>query len=194
DHVIVSPIESVKIAFEVKSNLGSTEIAKIYKEAQNLKDSSNLPDSLCPKVVGFSYTCANIKLTYYDFVNSFLSNSHYPTMVAILNIGILAFIDEHNSFSKTPDKSCTPVLLETGEDTLLVFTYLLTEFISESHVASAIRKYSNQFFTSMSYFAFEKTFLDAMKKMSAKMRVHFEGQLEIGINDTYDTLKKELGL
>ena len=184
-HLIISPIESVKIVFEVKSNLGKTEIDKLYSEAINLGTPSGSGAGQYPKVAGFAYQCANIKLSYFDFAYNFINSSNYPALVAILNVGIFCFLQADGVISKAPDKSCKPILLQTGQDTLLVFIYLLTDHISDELVANVTRRYSRHLYESMQYFCFENSFLDAIKGNPNELRNAFKGDLDNDINETY---------
>ena len=184
-HLIISPIESVKIVFEIKSNLGKTEIDKLYQEAVNIGTLSGASAIQRPMVVGFAYRCANIKLSYFDFAHSFLNLGHFPAMVAILNVGIFCFLQSDGVISKAPDKSCKPILLQTGQDTLLVFIYLLTDHISDDLVANVTRQYSRHLYDSMEHFSFGDFFLEAIKGNPDELRNAFKGELDDDISETY---------
>jgi len=190
EHERILPIESVKIAFEIKSNLGLTEMSKIYQEAHNLVQLTSQSVEFSTKVVGFSYTCANIKLAFYNFVIGFIKENDLPLLIAVLNVGIMCFHDADGNVSKSPNKSCTPVLLQTKEDTLLVFIYLLTEQFSSPEIGAAIRRYSDQFYSSMEYFKFDDLFVALMKSKPDELRELFKGKLDVNIDDTYLEIKK----
>jgi hypothetical protein len=182
NHLIISPIESVKIVFEIKSHLGNTEIKKLYKEAINIGYLSDKQQF--PQVAGFAYQCKNIKLAYFDFANNFLSSDHFPALIAILNVGILCPMRHHPLIPEVPGKSYRPVLLETGPDTLLIFIYLLTERISNSSIAHIIRSYSS-IYESVPFFCFDDYFLEAMRSDPGKLRNTFKGNLDMDIRSTY---------
>lgn len=187
-NLVVSPIESIKIAFEVKSNLVTAELVKIFEEAENIRAASSQSAELSPKVAGFAYRCSNIKLIYYDFVVNFLKNSNYPSFICILNVGILCFLKGDSTIAKTPDTSCTPVFLETGEDSLLAFTYFLTEHLAEGHVVDTTRRYSKHIYENMPFFCFDESFIKLMKVRS-DYRKHFEGKPDTSLKDTYEIVK-----
>lgn len=184
-HLIISPIESVKIVFEVKSNLGKTEIDRLYEEAVNVVTLSGGSAGQYPKLAGFAYHCSNIKLSYFDFALNFINSNHGPALIAILNVGIFCFLQPDGVISKAPDKSCKPILLQTGQDTLLVFIYLLTDHISDELVANVTRRYSRHFYESMQYFCFGDFFLDAIKGNPNELRNAFKGDIDNDINETY---------
>lgn len=188
DKLVVAPIESIKLAFEVKSNLGKTEIKKIYKEAKNINTISKSNSLEAPKVIGFSYTCSNYKLTYYDFVESFLATpNHTPFIVCILNIGLFCFLNKDNNISFNVDEERTPVFISAKNDSLLVFTYILTEYLSDKKISATIRKYSKNVFENLDFFCFEKDFLEKMK-IDKNLRKHFEGNLKKTIEEVYKSI------
>lgn len=190
-NLIVTPIESVKLVFEIKSNLGKTEMDKIYKEAENINSLSKTNSLHAPKVFGFSYTCANHKLTFYDFAESFLKNpTHTPAVICALNIGLFCFLNKHNNVSFDVNEERIPAFIPADNDSLLVFNYLLTEYLSDEKVASAIRKYSKHILSNLSFFYFEKSFLDRMSKIKDdSLRKHFEGNLTKTLEEVYCTIK-----
>jgi hypothetical protein len=188
-NLIVTPIESVKLVFEIKSNLGKTEMDKIYKEAENINSLSKTNLLSAPKVFGFNYKCANHKLAYYDFAESFLKTPrHTPSVICALNLGLFCFLNKHNNISFDVNEERTPAFVAAGDDSLLVFNYLLTEYLSEEKIASSIRKYSKHILNNLDFFSFEKSFLDKMVKDNS-LRKHFEGNLSNSLEEVYKTIK-----
>lgn len=182
--LIVAPIESVKVVFEVKSNLGKTEIDKIYKEVRDIKESKVSSKDL-PKIAAFSYTCANYKLAFYDFVDCFLKNpNNLPVVVCILNVGLFCFLNEDNRLDINPSDKSVPVFLHAENDSLLIFTYILTELISDVEITTVIRKYSNHLYQELSFFKFENVFLDKMKT-DRSARFCFEGNKDKTLEEVY---------
>ena len=193
ENLIVAPIESIKIVFEIKSNFGKTEVDKIYQEAQNLSGKARAKKENQPKVVGFCYKCSNIKLAYFDFVSNYLNPSNdHPSLICILNVGILCFLQKDGSISKAPNSEYLPILLETNEDSLLVFMYLLTEYLCEGQIASTIRRYSSHIYKEMPYFGFEDFFINELKSNPGKLRDFFKGDLDADIRNSYQLAKNSL--
>jgi hypothetical protein len=187
--IVVCPVESVKLVFEIKSDLNSSELEKIFNEAGNLITASKV--SGCkPQIAAFAYKCTSLKLMFYDFVTRSLTGEGYPSLICILNVGIFCYLDAEGAISKSPDENCIPIFLRTGDDSLLLFTYLLTEHITELHITSVIKKYSSQLFGNIDYFTFDKSFLKRLEA-GENYRKKFEGNYEVDIQEVYDNIIKE---
>jgi hypothetical protein len=193
DELIVSPIESVKAVFEIKSNLRKTEIDKIFKEAKNINETSKLSIPQKPKTIAFAYKCANANLAYFDFVKNFINSpSDSPFVICILNIGILCFIGVNNEIINTPNSETKPIFIQAKEDSLLIFTYLITEFLVEDKIASALRQYSKHLYKDLSFFCFEDSFINKMKINSLNLRKYFKRNADKNIEEIYELAKREI--
>jgi hypothetical protein len=192
DELVVAPIESVKVAFEIKSNLGKTEIDKIYKEAKDIKENSKSNDKELPKIAAFSYTCANHKLAYYDFVESFLKTpNESPFVICILNVGLFCFLNSDKNFETNLNEKSVPVFIDAQSDSLLVFIYMLTDLFADEKISTAIRKYSKHLYNDLTFFTFENSFLTKMKISTNRpiLRPCFEKNLDKSLEDIYASIK-----
>lgn len=115
DTMIVAPIESVRIAFEIKSNLDKGDIDKIFDEAKNLGKMKPHQVSDFPLVAGFSYKCTNVNLAFYDFVDNFVNNEEYnPSLICVLNKAIFCLMNDSGTIVFKPNNNLTPTLIKAG--------------------------------------------------------------------------------
>jgi len=189
--MIVSPIESVKMVFEIKSDLGKSELDKIFEEAKNINSTIKIGAYENPKVIGFSYKCANPKLSYFDFVNNFLASSYNsPYAICILNVGMLCFIDKEEKIVSAINEQAKAVFISAKEDSLLLFMYFLTELLSHEQIATTMRQYSKHLYEDLKYFGFEDEFIGKMKSgNSDNLRDRFKGNLDKSIEEVYEKVK-----
>lgn len=185
--MIVVPIESVKVAFEIKSNLSKKDLEKIFLEAKNLMEMKRVNGNEFPLISGFSYNCTNVNLAYYDFVNNFIKNKEQsPALICILNKAIFCLMSNSGVPTFVPKSDLIPTLINAGEDSLLLFVYFLSSFLIEPINAKAIRNYSKELFKDLSSFSFENSFFT---KMNIATRKKFMGKnAKRNIEDIYNEL------
>jgi hypothetical protein len=189
--LIVSPIESIKTVFEIKSTLGKTELDKIFEEVKNINETAKIGIQENPKVVGFSYKCLNSKLAYFDFVSKFITSPlNTPYVICILNVGILCFIDKASKIIATTSNNIFPILIPAKEDALLLFIYLLMQLLVDEQTATTLRQYSKHIYEDLGYFRFEDSFIDKIKGNNPDiLRDCFKGNLEKSIEEAYEEAK-----
>jgi len=168
----VAMLESVAALVEVKSTLNSTEVGDIFRKSKRVR-SMLLPQegpwAGGPLVTAFAYTCRNINLTFYDYARSFwLAKEQAPSVICVLNEAVFALVEPLGGAlvpTDLPTPSAIPALLRSGQDSLLMYVYLLSRWGSNNTpYAEAMRKYSNNFFAKQAAFYFDVRFLELVAK------------------------------
>lgn len=168
----VAMLESVAALVEVKSTLNSTEVGDIFRKSKRVR-SMLLPQegpwAGGPLVTAFAYTCRNINLTFYDYARRFwLAKEQAPSVICVLNKAVFALVEPLGGAlvpTDLPTPSAIPALLRSGQDSLLLYVYLLSRWGSKNTpYAEAMRKYSNNFFAKQAAFYFDVRFLELVAK------------------------------
>jgi hypothetical protein len=164
----VAMLESVAALVEVKSTLNSTEVGDIFRKSKCVR-SMLLPQegpwAGGPLVTAFAYTCRNMNLTFYDYARRFwLAKEQAPSVICLLNKAVFALVQPVGGTlvpTDLPTPSAIPALLRSGEDSLLLYVYLLSRWGSKgTPYAEAMRNYSNNFFAKQAAFYFDVRFLE----------------------------------
>lgn len=197
-------VESVLAGIEVKSSLDKAELEDIFGKSSALRALRNTSDLTQnhPFVTAFAYDCANINLSFFDFVTSFIDSPDYsPSMICILNRSLFGLADTRGGKIipiDEPIPNSIPVLYQPGEDTLLVYIYFLSRWITaDTGTAELFRQYSDNLFSRMTSFSFDIDFLDVIAKdIKARFtaRECFLRKASIPIEELYTIARKALGL
>jgi hypothetical protein len=193
-------LESIVAAIEVKSLINKTELEDIFGKSAKLR-MMGTPTSR-PLVTAFAYRCPNVNLSFFDFSTSFsLSPDHCPSLICVLNLVLfgLAKLDGGKTLPiDVPDPDAIPVLFGTREDTLLVYLYFLSRWVTAgTNSAEFFKRYSSKLFASMTAFHFDKDFLDTVKSDVSKLavaRTKFMRNANKEIEILYESTRKAIGL
>jgi hypothetical protein len=178
DTIRVAMLESVAALVEVKSTLNSTELGDIFRKSKRVR-SMLLPQegpwAGGPLVTAFAYTCRNMNLSFYDYARRFwLAKERAPSVICILNKAVFAPVEPLGGtlvLTDLPTPSAIPALLRSGQDSLLLYVYLLSRWGSKSTpYAEAMKKYSNNFFAKQAAFYFDVRFLEAVAQSDSANR------------------------
>jgi hypothetical protein len=193
-------LESIRAAIEVKSSLNKKELDDIFSKSASLRQMSSAGS--IPYVTAFSYECPNSNLSFFDFSTLFISSPELsPSLVCILNkhlfclarfeAGIASPTDE-------PSRDVMPVLFSPYKDTLLVYLYFLSRWVtSETDGVNYFKSYSDNVFKYMECFHFDRDFLDVIqsdKRKLLKARKCFQRKAESDITSLYAEARSQLGL
>jgi hypothetical protein len=203
DYTVVM-VESVLAGIEVKSSLDKAELDDIFGKSsvlRGMRNTSHLTQNH-PFVTAFAYDCANTNLSFFDFATSFIESPDYsPSMICILNRGLFGLAD--TSSGKTipadePTPISIPVLYQPREDTLQVYIYFLSRWITaDTGTAELFRQYSDNLFSQMTSFSFDIDFLTVIAKdIKARFTARdcFLRKASVPIEELYTIARKALGL
>jgi|GEM_PF-4524384 len=176
-NVLAVMLESVSVALEIKSTLNKEEVRDIFAKAGKLRRMKHLPSPLSlahPIVAAFSYQCANIALSFFDFCTAFYQHkTDSPSLICVLNQGIFGFTDGSDGsaiLSRSPHQTLVPAFYATAEDSLLVLLYYLsTHAINNNALGNIIIEYSRTLFAGVGTFRFEDDFAAALQSNPAHM-------------------------
>jgi hypothetical protein len=133
DTTRVAMLESIAAFVEVKSTLNSAEIEDIFRKSKLARSMLLPPEGPWaggPVVTAFAYTCANVNLAFYDYACRFwAAKEQAPSVVCILNKAVFALVEAlAGSLLPTdlPCRTAIPALFRSGEDSLLLYVYLLS--------------------------------------------------------------------
>jgi hypothetical protein len=197
-------VESVLAGIEVKSSLDKAELEDIFGKSSTLRamrNTSGLTQNH-PFITAFAYDCANINLSFFDFAASFFNSPDYsPSMICILNKSLFGLADTRGGKIIPVDEpipNSIPVLYQSGEDTLLVYIYFLSRWITaDTGQAELFRQYSDNLFSRMTSFNFDIDFLKMLAKdMKSRLiaRDCFLRKASVPIEELYTIARKALGL
>jgi len=200
----VAMVESVYAAFEIKSSLGTRELQDIFSKAQKLRTMKCVGRSLTspPLVTAFAYQCPNSKLAFFDFaIHSQKFPNFTPSLICILNQALFYLARKDGTTLlpiEQPSAGHTPVILQTQEDTLLIYIYLLSRWATAgTNSVDVFMKYSNKVFSSLKGFYFDADFLDSVTSDQSalnKARKCFKGNSNKNIKDAYVIARGQIGL
>lgn len=193
-------IESIVAAIEVKSSINKNELEDIFCKSAKLRTMGTPTHR--PLVTVFAYQCPNINLSFFDFSTSFsLAPDHCPSLICVLNQGLfgLAKLDEGKTLPiDAPEPHAIPVLFSTKEDTLLIYLYFLSRWVTAgTNSAELFKRYSSKLFASLNAFHFDKDFLGAVKSDASTLaaaRTKFERNANKDIEMLYESARKAIGL
>ena len=77
--------------------------------------------------------------TIYDLRTCKQNPPQTSFVICILNVGLFCFINKDKNISFNPNEERTPVFIQAENDSLLIFIYLLTEYLSEEKISSTMR-------------------------------------------------------
>lgn len=197
-------VESILAGIEVKSDLDKTELEDIFGKSSSLRSMRNAsnPSQNYPLVTAFAYNCDNVNLSFFDFVTSFIDFSDSsPSVICILNRALFGLADTHGNNNipiDEPIPTSMPVLYQTWDDTLLVYVYFLSRWItSETGAAELFRQYSDNLFNQMTSFCFDTDFIDAIaedKSARFAARKCFMRKASASIDEIYAIARNTVGL
>jgi hypothetical protein len=193
-------VESIRAAIEIKSSLVKKEMDDIFSKSASLRQMSSAGS--LPYVTAFSYKCPNSNLSFFDFSTLFSSSAKLsPSLICILNqhLFCLAKLEGGKAIPVyEPNSDAIPTLFNTGEDTLLVYLYFLSHWVtSDIESANFFKRYSDNVFQKMECFHFDRDFLDAVqsdKRKLFKARKCFERKAKSDITILYAEARRKLGL
>ncbi len=126
-------VESVKCVIEIKSNLNSEAIRDVFGKVASFK-------GLCPQntdvepvglSVAFAYACDNLNLRFLDFAMASHSvEGDGVSLACVLNQGLFTYQSPtSSSVIRDGSPSSLPCLIESKEDTLMIFAYLVLSWL-----------------------------------------------------------------
>ncbi len=172
DTVAVAMLESVLVAVEIKSSLGSKDLTDIINKSSFLRTMrcAGRGAAVCPPVVvAFAYECPNLPLAFFDFaVNFRLNPTKSPSLVCTLNSGLLflAHVDGTALVpTDVPTAGLVPAIAGAGEDSLLIFLYFLSRMAAlGSDTVDTMLSYSTPVFAATRVHHFDDEFLNAVAR------------------------------
>jgi len=204
DNTAVVMVESVYVAFEIKSSLGTSDLQDIFSKSESLRRMKCIAGSLVspPLVTAFSYQCPNSKLAFFDFTAHSQKYPNFtPSVICILNQALFGLVEKTGtilSVIEQPSTSNIPVMFQTQEDTLLIYIYLLSRWATAgTDSVNIFKKYSDKIFSNLTAFYFDADFIHSITSDSSvlkKARKCFKGNYNKSIKDVYRIARSEIGL
>jgi hypothetical protein len=195
-------VESVVCAIEIKSALDDADLTDIFEKSTSLRSLSfeSTPGLIRAVAAGFSYSCANMNLRFFDFswkTGEFGTNS--PSGICVLNKGYFGLANVGGlSPEDVPTNNSIPIYYRVAEDALLVFVYFLAKWVTTgSSAAATYYKYSEPFFKQIKPFKFDNDFLAQIRNdpsARAIARKEFEGKAGLDVEACYANARKSLGI
>lgn len=172
--------------------------------AQKLRSMKCTAESLTspPLVTAFAYQCPNSKLSFFDFaIHSQKFPNFTPSLICILNQALFGLArKEGTTLSPIEQLSAghIPVIFQTQENTLLIYTYLLSRWATAgADSVDTFMKYSEKVFSGLVAFHFDTDFLYRVTSdpsARSKARTCFEGNFSKSIKDAYIIARGQIGL
>ena len=202
---VVALLESVPAAIEVKSSLSVRDLHDIFSKTEKLRSMkcASAEAFFCPPLVtAFAYKCQNTKLTFFDFsIHMHMFPDFTPTLICILNQALFGLVRQDGAtFLQVdqPGAGNIPVMLETQDDTLLIYLYFLSRWASMgSKTVDTFLKYSDVVFSNLTAFHFDTDFIRRIASDSSardKARACFKGKPGESIKEAYVTARGQVGL
>ena len=199
--IVAAMIESVIACVETKSRVNESELNDIFTKARRLNSLKVLGLTRPPILASFAYECSNLSLAFFDYsVRFLLGQDGAPTPICVLNQGILGAARIFGNELRLVDRSsadAVPVLVETKQDSLLAFFYLLFRASStEPPWDTVAEAYSAAFLSSMECFTFDRDFLEAISEpQTANLaRGAFQRRPTRPVDDLYGDARARVGL
>lgn len=196
-------VESVVVALEIKSELNAKENRDIFAKSASLRRMIRSPHAgRQPRVAGFSYSCPNMNLSFVDFNLEHREHGvNSPSAICVLGQGVFTFArltqtgialtDEHSERN-------LPIYLPAGADSLLLFLYLLSRWITANSANMGLfSRYITTAFEAATAFSFDADFLDLIQndqEAREKSRECFKGQAALPIQEVYAEARATIGL
>jgi len=197
-------MESVVVALETKSELNATEMNDIFTKAASLREMVRTapPPGRQPRAVGFTYTCPNIGLSFFDFNMRYKEHGFdSPSAICALGQGVFTFatsVGEHLAITDEIDNRSLAVYFAAGQDSLLLLLYLLSRWASSSSINIGLfRRYLDTAFQEASVFYFDSDFVDRTyedSKAREAARRCFKRQAGRPIQELYNEARDAIGL
>lgn len=205
DGTRVAMVESVVAAIEVKSKLDKSSVKDIFRKSCSLRTMQCVAGGshfAPPLVTAFAYQCPNTNLSFFDFATWFVRAQHRsPSLVCTLNdslFGLAETLGGQTVPADEPSSGAFPILCRAGEDALLVYFYFLSRWVSKGTTRSQqFRSYSDQLFSTMTCFGFDRDFLDAVGSDEAARQAArdcFKRKASADIQELYASARETLGL
>ena len=191
------PIDSVTTAVEIKSSLNAQLIQDIQTKALSLLD-LQFASSLVPPVAAFSYSGTNPELSFWDYCALRQRDGHSASVVCVLNRCVFTLVEQQPSddtrFALDGTPHALPVFISSGEDSLLLFIYIITSWITRgTGIDELFVEYLEPALQTHTVFSFDEDFLRAGGlDEGARTRDAFRGSLPMSIK--YAKARDALGL
>jgi hypothetical protein len=204
DYTVVM-LESVIAGIEVKSSLNQDNIQDIFAKSRDLRSmrvESGKINTRRPIVTAFAFDCRNINLTFFDFATLLVKEPDLsPSLVCVLNNGLFGITAFENGVIAPlcePQRSAIPVLYYAQQDSLLVYLYFLSQWVTEDiGTADIFRRYSDYMFAEMECFRFDDDFIAIITSDEGAYSVArdcFKGTTSKDIEIPYSSAREKLGL
>lgn len=197
-------LESVIATFETKSELNSNEMKDIFGKSKKLRDMVHIdsPRGSVPKVTAFAYSCPNKNLSFFDFCSLFLDQRFgSPSIICILNDAVFLFAKINEGrfvLADEIDKDSYPVCFASGNDSLLVYLYLLCQCVTDDPINMRLfRRYIDTVLGGGSAFYFDLDFLEKIgEDLNArnKARECFLRKSKVALSSLYGDARCSLSL
>lgn len=205
DTTMTAMLESVLAAIEIKSSLDLKETRDIFSKTALLRRmhcEGNAAFICPPLVTAFAYQCTNINLAFFDFTaGSYKAPELSPSLFCILNQALFGLTKEDVGALvpvAIPNSQSIPVLYEPKEDTLLMYLYFLSQWVSlHDATIDVFTRYSNRVFSNLTAFHFDADFLETIASDATALkqaRGHFTRRPTRNIRYSYRLAREGLGL
>lgn len=197
-------MESVVVALEIKSKLDKRAITDIFAKAGSLREMVRAapPPGRQPRAVGFAYTCPNMNLSFLDFNLQRMEHGvDSPSAICVLGQGVFAFaarVGDGLALTDEIDEMNRAVYFAAGEDSLLLFLYLLSRWSTPNSTNMGLfSRYLATAFEKESAFLFDSDFLKRIhqdREAQGAARNRFIGQGARPAREVYQKARGTIGL